>query len=106
MMRRRDAPMAARTASSRVRTVARARRRLATFAQQIRRTNPTTPKKSSAVRRRSLPISALWSGSMMMPRPWLVAGSSRASPSATASKSDRAASMVTPDLSRPIARSP
>ena len=46
MTRRRPAPSAERIASSRVRTVARASSRLATLAQQMRSTNPTTPRKS------------------------------------------------------------
>ena len=50
-MRRRPAPSAERTASSRVRTVARASSRLATLAQQMRSTNPTTPRKSIDVER-------------------------------------------------------
>ena len=51
MMRRRPAPSAERTASSRVRTVARASSRLATFAQQISSTKPTTPRNSIDVSR-------------------------------------------------------
>ena len=45
MTRRRPAPSADRIASSRVRTVARASRRLATLAQQISSTKPTTAEK-------------------------------------------------------------
>ena len=44
--RRRPAPRAPRTPSSRVRAVARARSRLATFAQHINSTNPTMPRKN------------------------------------------------------------
>ena len=53
MTRRRPAPSAERIASSRVRTVARASSRLATLAQQISSTKPTTPRKSIDVRRSS-----------------------------------------------------
>ena len=64
MMRRRPAPSAARTASSRVRAVARARSKFATFPQQISSTNPTTPRKSMEVVFRSLPIIVSRRGSM------------------------------------------
>ena len=67
--RRRSAPSADRIASSRVRAVARASSRLATFAQQISSTKPTTPRKSSDVWRSSAPITASCSGSSAAPRP-------------------------------------
>ena len=74
MMRRRPAPSADRTASSRVRTVARASSRLATLAQQMRSTNPTTPRNSIDVSRRSLPMSESCIRSSATPRPLLVCG--------------------------------
>ena len=74
MTRRRPAPSADRIASSRVRTVARARSRLATLAQQIRSTKPTTPRNSIDVSRSSLPISASCIGSSTTPRPLFVVG--------------------------------
>ena len=100
-MRRRPAPSAARTASSRARTLARAMSRLATFAQQMSSTKPTTPRKSSEVSRRSRPMSASCSGSTEAPRPLFVAGNSRARPSATADMSDCAAASVTPGFRCP-----
>ena len=102
MTRRRPAPSAARMASSRVRTVARASSRLATLAQQMRSTKPTTARKSIDVSRSSRPTSASCSGSSATPRPVLVSGNSRASPPATAAKSARAASSVTPGFIRPM----
>ena len=66
--------------------VARASSRLATLAQQIRSTNPTTPRNSIEVSRRSLPTIESCSGSSVTPRPLLVCGNSRARPSATAAE--------------------
>ena len=86
-MRRRPAPSADRTASSRMRTVARASSRLATLAQQMRSTNPTTPRNSIDVSRRSLPMIESCIRSSVTPRPLLVCGNSRARPSATAPRS-------------------
>ncbi len=102
-MRRRPAPSADRTASSRVRTVARASSRLATFAQQMRSTKPTTPRNSIDVSRRSLPIIESCSPSSVTPRPLLVSGNSDASASATVPRSASAALIVTPGFSRPTA---
>ena len=79
-MRRRPAPSADRTASSRMRTVARASSRLATLAQQMRSTKPTTPRNSIDVSRRSLPIIESCSGSSRTPRPLLVCGNSLREP--------------------------
>ena len=101
--RRRPAPSADRIASSRVRTVARASSKLATFAQHISSTNPTTPRNSIDVKRRSLPITASCIGSIVTLRPWLVVGNSRASAEATAPRSEVAASNVTPGFNRPTA---
>ena len=70
MMRRRPAPSAERTASSRERAVARASSRLATLAQQIRSTKPTTPRNSIDVVLRSLPIIVSCSGSRVTVRPF------------------------------------
>ena len=53
--RPRPAPRAERIASSRPRAVARASSRLATLAQQMSSTKPTTPRNSIEVMRRSLP---------------------------------------------------
>ena len=101
--RERPAPSAALVASSRRRTVARARRRLAMFAQQIRSTRPTTPRNRIDVSRSSRPTTAPCSGSIVTPRPVFDAGSSRASAAAIALRSPAAASCVTPGFSRPIA---
>ncbi len=79
MTRRRPAPNADRIASSLVRTVARVRSRLATLAQQMSSTNPTTPRNSIDVRRSSRPITASCNGSSVTPRPLFVAGNSWAS---------------------------
>ena len=98
---RRPAPSAARTASSRVRAVARASRRLATLAQQMSSTKPTTPRNSIDVTLRSLPIIVSCIGSSRTLRPALVCGNSRERPSATACRSDCAAAMPTPGWSRP-----
>ena len=103
MTRRRPAPSAERIANSRVRTVARARSRLATLAQQISRTKPTTPRNSIEVNRRSRPMTASCIGSRVTPRPLFVFGNSRASRAATAARSASAASSVAPGLKRPIA---
>ena len=66
-------------------TVARASSRLATLAQQMSSTKPTTPRNSIDVRRRSLPIIASCIGSSVTPRPLLVCRDTRApAPSATA----------------------
>ena len=100
--RHRLAPSADRIASSRSRTVARAISRLATFAQQISRTKPTTPRKSSDVCRSSAPITAFCSGSSAAPRPVFVFGNSRASPAVTPAMSAAACSRVMPGFSRPI----
>ena len=62
-MRPRRAPIADLIASSRARAVARASNRLATFAQQISRTKPTTPRNRRDVVRSSRPTSASCSGS-------------------------------------------
>ena len=93
-IRRRPAPSADRTASSRSRAVARASSRLATFAQQISSTKPTTPRNSIEVSLRSLPIMVSCIGSSATPRPALVCGNSRARPSATAARSACAAWMA------------
>ena len=77
MIRRRPAPSAARTASSRVLALARAISRFATLAQQISSTNPTTPRNSIDVTLRSLPIIVSCIGSSRTPRPLLVCGNSR-----------------------------
>ena len=101
MMRRRPAPSAARTASSRVLALARAISRFATFAQQINRTKPTTPRNSIDVTLRSLPMAVSCMGSSRTPRPALLSGNSRASPSATADRSDWAAARPVPGFIRP-----
>ena len=71
--------------------LARAISRLATLAQQISSTNPTTPRNSIDVTLRSLPIIESCIGSSRTPRPPLVCGNSRARPSATADRSACAA---------------
>ena len=101
MIRRRPAPSAARTASSRVRALARASSRLATLAQQISSTNPTTPRNSIDVSLRSLPIIESCIGSSRTPRPLLVCGNSRRGRSATADRSACAAPMATSGFIRP-----
>ena len=103
MMRRLPAPSADRTASSRTRTVARASSRLATLAQQMRSTNPTTPRNSIDVSRRSLPTIESCIFSSATPRPLLVWANSRASPSAAAARSALAASIEIPGFNRPTA---
>ena len=99
-IRRRPAPSAARTASSRVRTVARASTRLATFAQHRSSTKPTTPRNRIDVSRRSRPISNSRIG-VIVRRRGDRAPVRAASVSASPVRSARAASIDTPGFSRP-----
>ena len=79
-IRPRPAPSADRRASSRARPLVRASRRLATFAQHMSRTKPTTPSSRYDVRRTSGPMRPVRSGSIVTPRPVLVAGTPRPGP--------------------------
>ena len=101
--RPRPAPSAERIASSRDRAVARASSRLATLAQQMSSTKPTTPRNSIEVTRRSLPMIAWRTGTTSTPRPRF-SGTVRASSAATAVISARARSTDAPAASRPIPR--
>ena len=99
--RPRPAPSAALTASSRVRPVACARSRLATLAQHISSTNPTTPRSSSDVSRTSRPMRASRSGCTVTPCPLLLSGNCSASRAAIASRSACARSRLTSGFNRP-----
>ena len=101
-IRRRPAPRAERMANSRERAAARASKRLATFAQHMSRTRPTTPRSRTAVSLSSPPMTRSRKGSAVATCPLFVPGVSRASESATAEISTRAASRATPGFSRPM----
>ncbi len=103
MMRPRPAPMAARTAISRLRVVARASSRFATFAQAMSSTKLTAPSSSQSVGR-TFATSASRSGSALknVSRPSAL-GNLRVYSAAETFSRACACSRVTPRLSRPAA---
>ena len=100
-MRRRPAPSADRTASSRVRTVARASSRLATLAQQMRSTNPTTPRNSIDVQPQIAADHRIVHPLERHAAALVGLRNSRARPSATVARSASAALIETPGFMRP-----
>ncbi len=98
---RRDrlAPIAARSATSRSRTVARASRRFATLMQATRSSRPTAPSSAMSATRKN-PATSCESGTAKTVQPLLVAENSDCSRVPSAASSVLAASIVTPGFSR------
>ena len=99
--RAREPPSAARTASSRERPTPRATRRLATFAQAISSTKPTTPPSTIDVVFRSSLTIASRSGSTVMPQSLFVSGAARPILPAMPRMSLRAVRRLASSRSRP-----
>ena len=98
--RHRVAPRAARTATSRCRVAARARKRLATLAQAMRSTNPTAPHRSRSAGLIE-PTASVVIPTTVTPRPVFWSGYSTASARATVLSSCWAPSIVAEGVSRP-----
>ncbi len=101
-IRPRPAPRALRSAISFLRSVARASRRLATFAQAMRSTRATAPWSATRLGRTSSTTMSP-SGTTPTPRPAFVLGNSFSMRLAITARSDSAWDGLTPGRSRPIA---
>ena len=97
-----DAPIAARTATSRCRNVIRASERLATFAHASASTIATAPNRTNISRRTATGTTCCDKGTTAMPRSLLVSGYCACRPTAIAVSSACAAASDTPGFSRPV----